>query len=493
MTITPNWLEKRAYLSPNKEAIVLPDGTTYTFQQLKDDARSYAAYLQQQGFKKGDHIAVLSSNSYEMAVIIHALHYIQAISFLLNVRLTENELEFQINDGEVQGLIYHPEFEETAQSLTKRTSIKACNLFDIPSDQTLDQGQEEINFDDISHTLYTSGTTGYPKGVQLTYGNHFWNATASAFNLGLHDHDRWLLSLPMFHVGGLSILYRSVIYGIPIHLHEKFELERVHEDIMKRGVTIVSVVTVMLEQLMRRLGQDRYPETLRCMLLGGGPAPKGLLETCQEANVPVFQSYGMTETASQFCTLDQENMLSKIGSAGKPLFPGQLKIVENGRDCPSQEVGEIVVKGPSVTEGYWKRPEANQAAFNDGWLKTGDLGYLDEDGFLFVVDRRKDLIISGGENVYPAEIEATIKRINGVLDAGVVGVADDRWGQVPVAFVVKSDGTLDETGVISFAQEHLAKYKIPKKVYFIDELPRNASKKLQRRKLLDLIDREGEK
>ncbi|WP_175615156.1 o-succinylbenzoate--CoA ligase [Piscibacillus halophilus] len=490
MAMMPNWLDKRAYLTPNLEAIVLKNGESYTFKQLQNDSKAYATFLSQQGFKKGDHIAVLSSNCYEFAVVVHALHYIGAVAFLLNTRLTTGELVFQLEDGEVSGFIYHPTYENTAKELLKHHpfSIFSTNL---KKPEEIIEFPSEINLEDVSHILYTSGTTGHPKGVQLTYGNHYWSATSSALNLGIDEKDRWLLSLPMFHVGGLSILYRSVIYGMPVHLHEKFDLEAIHHDIMEGGVTIVSVVTVMLEQLMERLGSDLYPDSFRCMLLGGGPAPKVLLEQCQQKQVPVYQSYGMTETASQFCTLDKGSMLSKIGSSGKPLFPGQLKIVENNQECSVNEVGEIEVKGPNVTKGYWKRPKANDKTFQDGWLKTGDLGYLDEDGFLYVVDRRKDLIISGGENVYPAEIESIFKGLEGIEDVGVVGVKDERWGEVPVAFVVKKNNAVTAETILHDASQYLAKYKVPKKVYFLEELPRNASRKLQRHKLLELLEGGG--
>ncbi|MGM8216521.1 o-succinylbenzoate--CoA ligase [Bacillaceae bacterium W0354] len=489
---TPNWLDKRAFLTPDIEAIVLTDGTTYTFQQLQKHAKSFAHYLKENGVKKGDHIGLLSKNSYEMVVTIHALHYIGAVTCLLNTRLKAEELLFQIKDGEMTTIIFHPELSEKVEQLTAKQSIRSMNLSSFPYNLITDeQWLEEFNLEDLSHIIYTSGTTGKPKGVMLTYGNHWWSATASALNLGLHESDRWLLCLPMFHVGGLSILYRSVIYGMPIHLHEKFDLELVHDDIMNRGVSIVSVVTLMLEQLVERLENEHYPETLRCMLLGGGPAPKHLLENCRDKSIPVFQTYGMTETASQFCTLDGKNMLKKIGSAGKPLFPGQLKIVENGQECPAGTVGDIIVKGPSITKGYWKRPDANMKTLEAGWLKTGDLGYIDEDGFLFVVDRRKDLIISGGENIYPAEIESVLKSIQGIKDAGVVGKNDGKWGQVPVAFVILEEKkTASE--IISACKNVLANYKVPREIFFTKELPRNASKKLMRHQLAELVNGEAE-
>src|SRR5690606_250483 len=214
-----------------------------------------------------------------------------------------------------------------------------------------------------------------------------------------------------------STSIKSLIYGMPIYLLEKFDVKKVHAALMNKEITIISVVTIMVQQLLTELGENRYPETLRCMLLGGGPAPKPMLEMAKEKGIPVYQSYGMTETASQIVTLSPQHALDKIGSAGKPLFPAQLKI-ENPDD---ESVGEIVVKGPMVTHGYYENEKANQLAFHNGWLKTGDMGYVDEDGFLYVVDRRKDLIISGGENIYPSEIESVLTGMKEIKEVGVTG------------------------------------------------------------------------
>ncbi|HLQ98076.1 MAG TPA: o-succinylbenzoate--CoA ligase, partial [Candidatus Dormibacteraeota bacterium] len=331
--------------------------------------------------------------------------------------------------------------------------------------------------------IYTSGTTGFPKGVVHTYRNHWSSAIGSALNLGLDANDKWLAMLPIFHVSGLSIFMKSVIYGMPVLLFKKFQVEKVNQAIIEQGVTIVSVVTVMLQQLLEGLGKNQYPTSFRCMLLGGGPVPKPLLEKAKDHQVPVFQSYGMTETSSQIVTLSPSDAFRKIGSAGKPLFTAQLDII----DPDIEGVGEIYVKGPMVTKGYYNNLTATTAAIHDHWLATGDLGYVDEEGFLYVMDRRSDLIISGGENVYPAEVEAVLTGMNHIKEVGVVGVDDDTWGQVPVAFVVKTQASVTAKELIDYAQQKLAMYKVPKQVYFVDQLPRNASNKLMRRELLKLL------
>ena len=256
----------------------------------------------------------------------------------------------------------------------------------------------------------------------------------------------------------------------------------------------MSVVGTTLKRIVDILGDDRLPDHLRCMLLGGGPAPLALLQACVEKGIPVFQSFGMTETSSQIVTLAPEDSLVKLGSAGKPLFPSQIKIeAEDGTQAEANEAGEIVVKGPNVTKGYLNRPDATKEKMKNGWFYTGDIGYLDEDGFLYVLDRRSDIIISGGENIYPAEIEAVLLAHPGVADAGVTGMTDPVWGKVPVAFIVKKikdpDFTQDE--IRQFCLEQLAKYKVPKQFYFVKALPRNAAKKLMRRRLLE-IDKKRE-
>ncbi|WP_371069355.1 o-succinylbenzoate--CoA ligase [Sediminibacillus sp. JSM 1682029] len=484
----PHWLNKQADLSPDKTAIETSDGEELTFLQLRDKSRSLARKIAASGVRKGNHVALLAANSSDMAAAIHALSYLGAVAVLLNVRLSARELAYQLNDAEVSFLLYDEDHTELALSTVYQTDCPNFSSFqeiDEQTEATVDL-REELGLDELFTIIYTSGTTGFPKGVEHTYGNHWWSAVSSALNLGLSRNDKWLASLPLFHVGGLSLLVKSVVYGMPIYLMKKFDIDLAHQAIISGNVTIVSVVTVMLERLIDKLDGGRYPDSFRCMLLGGGPAPEPLLKRAKIQEIPVFQTYGMTETSSQIVTLSPDYALSKLGSAGKPLVPAQLKIMLDGKPAPDGTVGEIVVKGPMVTKGYYQNDSATSKAFQDGWLATGDLGKLDEDGFLYVMDRRKDLIISGGENIYPAEIESVLAGLDGVKEAGVIGREDDQWGQVPVAFIVPSDADLTKEQVFRYCRERLAKFKVPKHVYFIAELPRNASNKLVRHKLVDL-------
>lgn len=249
----------------------------------------------------------------------------------------------------------------------------------------------------------------------------------------------------------------------------------------------MSVVAATLSRLLRS-SEGSYHENFRGMLLGGGPAPKPILEECAERGIPVFQTYGMTETSSQIATLSPEYSLTKLGSAGKPLFPCQLRIAAEGGEAPYKE-GEILVKGPNVTVGYLNREEANKEAFVGGWFHTGDIGYVDEEGFLFVLDRRSDLIISGGENIYPAEVESVLLDHPAVIEAGVTGVTNEKWGQVPAAFIVEKE-PVEEEELRRFCQSRLAKYKCPAYFIKVEGLPRNASNKLLRRELRNQFERD---
>ncbi|WP_112181704.1 o-succinylbenzoate--CoA ligase [Paraliobacillus zengyii] len=486
---TPHWLDKQATLTPNEIAIESPLIAPVTFSILRDRAQKFAKKLRFLGVQEGEHVAIHSKNSLEMIIAIHGLSYLGAVIVLLNTRLSKSELAFQLDDANARYLITTTEDQPYLEGLVNSDIVKVFSFLTVEKQPEMASDlKKELNLDDIFTIIYTSGTTGKPKGVVHTYGNHWSSAIASALNLGIDKQDKWLATLPLFHVGGFSLLMKSVIYGMPIYLLEKFEVEDIHQAIMAKGVTIVSVVSVMLDRLMEKLATKSYPEEFRCMLLGGGPASAYLLEKARKKHIPVFQTYGMTETSSQVVTLSPNEALRKIGSAGKALFTAQMKVMNDKQEANPLEIGEIFVKGPMVTKGYYQNESANQTVLRQGWLATGDLGYLDEEGFLYVVDRRKDLIISGGENVYPAEIENVLGSIDGIKEAGVVGQKDPKWGKVPVAFIIVED-KLNLDLVKQQCRELLAKYKVPKAFYIVESLPRNASNKLLRHQLVKQLDR----
>ncbi|MPZ23619.1 MAG: o-succinylbenzoate--CoA ligase [Dehalococcoidia bacterium] len=489
--LLPEFLAQRALIGPGRDAIIA-GRTRWSFSDLYAASVETAEWLASLGVGPGDRVAALLPNGPGYAAIVHAMARLDATLAPLNTRLTAFELDALLEEVDARVLVYGGACDAIARALGTTTPVvETLRLADDGGDPALPQATN-VPLVDLSavHTIvHTSGTTGRSKGAMLTYGNHFWSAVGSVLNLGLRDDDRWLAVLPFFHVGGLSILMRSVIYGIPVVVHESFDPAAANRAIDEEQVTIVSVVSIMLQRMLDERGLRPYPETFRCALLGGGPAPRGLLEECRRRGVPVVQTYGLTETASQVVTLAPQDAVRELGSAGKPLFPAQVRIEADGGDAAVDQVGEIVVRGPMVTPGYFHRPEATAQALSDGWLHTGDLGYLDADGYLYVVDRRDDLIIRGGENVYPAEVESAILTHPAVAEAGVVGVADARWGQSPLAFVVLRPAM--EAGaeeVISFCSERLARYKVPVAVRFVDALPRTAAGKLRRGALRDTTD-----
>jgi O-succinylbenzoic acid--CoA ligase len=499
----PDWLHQRASLSPDRLALVVGD-LRWSFRELDQQATQIAQRLTTLDVSAGDRVALLARNGAPFVTLVHALSRLSLVLVPLNTRLSPAELRWQLADVRARLLIYD---EANAQSALAAAHdlppLRLLHIAHLPNNLqplTSDLPPLTSNFSpptshfplptshlDALHTiLYTSGTTGQPKGAMLIYGNHWWSAMGSALNLGLHADDRWLACLPLFHVGGLAILLRGVIYGNAVIVHQAFDPAAVNRAIDEEGVTLISVVSTMLQQMLAERGERSYPPTLRCALLGGGPAPRDLLEECARRGVPVAQTYGLTEAASQGATLAPEDALRKLGSAGKPLFPTALRIERDGVEASAGEVGEIVVRGPTVTPGYADRPEDTALALRDGWLHTGDLGYLDDEGYLYVLDRRDDLIISGGENVYPAEVEAVLRSHPAVEDAGVVGVPDERWGQVPAAFVVARAGVeVTEADLKSFCDARLARYKVPTYISLVPSLPRNASGKLLRRDLAE--------
>ncbi|MDF2557158.1 MAG: menE [Bacillales bacterium] len=465
-----NFLRERVRLSPNNSALEFED-EKWSFRELEDVVICYGEKLSEFGVRAGETVALYGNNRPETVFLIHALLYIGAPILMLNTRLTKHEIMWQLNHAQVKKLISvkKQEFEDVQVIAVEDIVHVQGKKFTI---------KESVKSDEVATIMYTSGTTGYPKAVLQSFGNHYHSAISSCENLTLDEKDKWLCVMPLYHVSGLSILLRSVIVGLSVYLQEGFDEDDANTAIENRGITITSVVASSLSRMMKK--PFYYPISFKGMLLGGGPASAELLEKCKDLGVAVFLSYGMTETCSQIVTLRPEDVLRKIGSAGKPIPGCKVKILIDGIECNPENSGEIVVKGPNVTTGYLHGEKSE--AFQDGWFHTGDIGYLDKEGFLYVQDRRSDLFISGGENVYPAEIESVLMSFPQVMDVGVVGVPDEKWGSVPVAFVVL-EKLVSIEDLSCFCQKRLAKYKVPKKFYLVKKLPRNASGKLLRKEL----------
>jgi O-succinylbenzoic acid--CoA ligase len=436
-----NWLAQRSQSCPDRTALTA-DGEAVTYAELEAEATWVARRLAAQGVRRGSTVALSMHPSRELIVLVHALMKVGAVLLPLGPRLTEAERAEVV------------EIEEPTLDLRDPGELTQSEA-DLPL-----LGEHDMN--DVACRVLTSGSTGAAHPVSLTYGNFLWSAVGSGFNIGVQPQDHWLCCLPLSHISGLSIAMRSVIYGTTAVLHDGFEVDRVAAALQEGGVTVLSLVTTTLTRLLEAGADLSGP---RAILVGGGPVPEEPLEEAIGRGATVVQTYGLTEACSQVTTLAPADARRKLGSAGRPLLTTHLRIQD----------GEILVQGPTVAPG---------CADADGWLHTGDLGRIDEEGFLYVEDRIDDLIVSGGENVVPAEVEKVLMRHPEVADAAVIGREDPEWQQAVTAVVVLESGseaTPDE--LRRHCAGALADFKVPKRVELAAALPRTPSGKLMRRAL----------
>lgn len=436
-----NWLAQRAQTCPDRTALVADGGTT-SFAELEAEATWVARRLAAQGVRRDATVALTMPAGRELVVLIHALMKLGAAVMPLNPRLTE---------GERQGVL---KAERPAVELADPGELTQTEA-DLPL-------LGEHDMDDVHCRILTGGSSGAPRAVGLTYGNHLWSAVGSAFNIGVQPDDCWLCCLPLSHISGLSIVMRSVVYGTAVGLQDGFDVDRVAETFERGDASVASLVSTMLIRLLDAQADLSGP---RAILVGGGPVPADVLEEAVGRGASVVQTYGLTEACSQVTTLGPGDGARKIGSAGRPLLTTHLRI----------EDGEILVQGPTVAPG---------CADGDGWLHTGDLGRIDAEGFLYVEDRMDDLIVTGGENVVPAEVEQVLLRHPQVADAAVVGREDPEWQQAVTAVVVlHDDAELPTEELRRHCADQLAGYKVPKRIEIASALPRAPSGKLLRRAL----------
>ncbi len=457
------------------ERIALLDGNErFTYAELNHAVGELAARLTAQGVQRGQRVAVLFDRSRDAVQLVHALVRIGASLVPLNTRLTADEMLYQVKNAACDWILH----------TTQDAHLKAStHVDDLPRNTPDPHLVGALERDAEFGILFTSGTTGKPKGARLLWKNIYASAKASAERLGTILDDRWLLTLPLYHIGGLSILLRSALYGtaviLPNFTDEQFDLAQLQQRMHETETTLVSLVPTMLHRMLEE--KNAFPESLRLILLGGAAASPKLLERAFAQNLPVATTYGLTECASQVATATPDEACRKLGSVGKPLPSVRVEIRDDeGQPLPSGEIGNVYVAGDVVMFGY-----LHQAQIHD-WLRTGDLGYLDKDGDLFIVQRRSDLIISGGENVYPAEVEAVLIQHPAVESACVVGIPDEQWGQrVAAALVLKKQ--VDDEEIIAFCRQHLAGYKIPRKIGILDALPQTASGKIKRQDVVKLL------
>jgi len=439
--ILDNWLAQRAETCPDRTALVA-DGLVISYAELEAEATSAARRLAARGVRRDANVVLELPAGAEYVVLLHGLMKLGAIACPLNPRLAAPERVAEIDR-------YGPLLALSAPG--ELTATEA----DLPL-----LGEHDL--DAVHCAILTSGTSGGPRSVALTYGNHLWSAVGSAFNLGVDPADRWLCCLPLHHVGGLSVVMRSVIYGTEAIIQDGFDVDAIAASLERDGVTLLSLVPTGLVRLLDAGVELSGPRTI---LVGGGPVPLEVLEEANGRGARVVQTYGLTEAASQVTTLAPGEAMDKLGSAGRPLLTTHLRI----------QAGEILVQGPTVAPGCHDE---------DGWLHTGDLGRIDDDGFLYVEDRIGDVIVTGGENVAPTEVEDVLRRHPSVADAAAVGRPDPEWQEAISAVVVLREGARASADEL---REHcaagLAGFKVPKRFEFADALPRTASGKLLRRAL----------
>ena len=490
-----SWLTKRAILTPDKEAVV--DGEKrLTYKDLNGRVNRLSRALKGIGIRSGDRLSILSVNCVEYVETIMAAAKLGAILVPLNWRLTPTELAFIIEDSGAETLLFHPDLLETANGLRDKAGLKhrvvigreemggAEAYEQLLEPQTDDEPIPDTTPDlDTPHIImYTAGTTGQPKGAVLTQGASFWNAVNLTVAMDFTSHDRNLAVLPMFHIGGIGLFTLPMLYlGGTVVIQRTFEPARALELLEDEDITLffgVAAIFLFLIQHPRFKGE--VFQKVRVVMSGGAPLPVSLVHQYRDAGIMLQQGFGMSEAAPSIATLSKDLAVQKAGSIGKALMHLEAKVVDDQmNEMLPEKVGELVIRGPNLMQGYWNRAEATKEAFRGGWFHTGDLARMDPEGDFYIVDRKKDMFISGGENVYPAEVENAIYELPQVLEAAVIGVKDEKWGEVGMAVVVVKEGQeLTREAVLAHMKGRLAKYKIPKSVVFTDSLPRNAAGKV---------------
>jgi acyl-CoA synthetase (AMP-forming)/AMP-acid ligase II len=498
-----NWcnvLTQHAGRTPDK-VLTLFEGEAVTYGEMATRVAALAGGLAARGVGPGDVVAILSYNRPEFLEALFAANYLGAIAMPINWRLAAPEVRYILDHSGARALVCDVALlhlaDEAAAGLDDSLVRVSMSPVETPDWTSLGdlrgraQGREPMaaSGDDVHRLMYTSGTTGRPKGVMLTHANLAWKNLAHIIEFGFTSADLGLACGPLYHVGALDLTTTSLIAaGATTILHRAFDAAAVVDEVERSRVSAVWLAPAMVNAIMALPGiEQRDLSSIRVVINGGEKMPIPLIERIQRVFPSAWfaDAYGMTETVSGDTFLDRESIITKLGSVGRPCLHLELDIWdEEGRSVAAGERGEIVMRGPKIFKGYWRDPEATATAFAGGWFHTGDIGVRDEDGYLFIVDRLKDMIVSGGENIAGSEVERVLYEHEAVLEAAVVGRPDDRWGEVPVAHVVLREGThVSAEALIEHCRERLARFKVPKDIAFLDALPRNPSGKVLKREL----------
>jgi long-chain acyl-CoA synthetase len=478
-------LMEHATNTPDQPAILF-EGSTWSYQELYDNARKIAHYLQQHGYKKDDVVAQFMLNSDLFMAVYYGVQLAGCTIMPVNTKLAAPEVEYIFNHAEAKVCFYSESLQPTLQA-TNYHFEQALNeeaLRDILKGPSVALQDVAFDAEDVAVIMYTSGTTGKPKGVMLTHRNIYETADIWSQSMNMTKKDLTYICTPLFHCAGSHVFAVPTLYkGGTVIVSEAFSPDRTLKELVDTQATIFFGVPAMYTILLSKPEINDYSfEPLRLFCYGAAPMPYELVKQLKERfpNVAVQNLYGQTENTPAATSLLDDAALQKIGSVGKPLARTQVKLVtSDGEEVPIGEVGEICVKGPQVMKGYLRNPEETKRTIQNGWLYTGDLGRFDEEGYLYIVDRKKDMIIRGGENIYPIEIEEVLYQIPEILEAAVVGIPHEVYGEVPKAFVVFKEGKqLDIEGIFDYVSKNIAKYKCPAEIEVLDALPRNASGKV---------------
>jgi fatty-acyl-CoA synthase len=490
-----DWIAHFSRRTPDKTAVVdLASERRFTYAQFDARIARLATHLRERlGITRSDRVAVLALNTTDTLEVQFACGRLGAIFVPLNIRLTVPELEFIVGDAAPKVMVHDSDLAETALTVARACDVSSALLLGeggsyeaaIAAAQPLQHG-ESVTLDDVSTIMYTSGTTGRPKGAMITHGMTFWNCVNLGGPAYITPSSVLLTVLPLFHTGGLNCYTNPVLHaGGTVLIMRAFDpalaLKLISDP--AQGINVFFGVPAIY-QFMAQHPAFATSDFSRLIIggVGGAPMPVPLLNAWEARGVALQQGYGMTETSPAVLTLDREDAAAKAGSAGKPVLHTEVRIVRpDGIDAAPGELGELWVKGPNITPGYWNRPDADASSFTAGWLHTGDAARVDEDGFYYIVDRWKDMYISGGENVYPAEVENVLYQLPAIAEAAVIGMPDATWGEVGLAIIALKPGeTLSEAQIDAHCRANLAHFKCPRAMTFVSALPRNATGKVHK-------------
>ncbi|GLU45588.1 long-chain fatty acid--CoA ligase [Allomuricauda sp. NBRC 101325] len=486
MINTFDWFNKWSGYTPNKVALKdAESGKTLTYAQINNAANSIAHYLKDKHqLGKGDRIAIIAENELTQVLLFGAAQKTGIILVPINYRLAPAEVEYLLNDSASSLVLYDENCYDVHALKHKAEYEPIAPFIHFVEDEAPDYSVK-LHEEDPIFILYTSGTTGFPKGTLYTHKMLFWNSINTALSLVISSATKTLNCMPLFHTGGWNVLLAPVLHhGGTIIMFKKFDAEKILNSIVSEKLDLFMGVPTMLKMIAELPQFDATDISfLNYIIVGGESMPVPLIRKYHDKEVPIRQGYGLTEVGPNLTSLHQSMAEKKQGSIGKPNFYVQVRVVDDeGKELPRNEPGELWITGPMVTPGYWQNPEATQNSIENGWFKTGDVAIMDEEGFIFIVDRKKHMYISGGENVYPVEVERVLLQHESINEAVVFGIPHEKWGECGAALIVKG-AEISEEEIKAYCLENLAKFKVPSEIHFIDSVPKGDTGKIDRKNM----------